>query len=115
MTGQLVYVSITGLTIKRRWHLPRFYLHASRSFRQVRGARGLLRAEVRRINGVHHTLTVWESRAAMLDFIHSGAHRRAMGVFRSIATGKTFGFETDDPPGWDRVHSLWRDHGRVYH
>lgn len=114
MTDRIVYVSITGLMIRRPWHLPRFYLHASRSFRQVRRAPGLLRADVRRINGVHHTLTVWESRSAMLDFIHSGAHRRAIRAFRGMATGKTFGFETDNPPGWDQVHALWRDRGRVY-
>lgn len=114
MPQQIFYVSITGLVIRRFWHLLPFYLYATRSFRQARRAPGLIRIEARRIAGVHHTLTVWENRAAMLDFIHSGAHRRAIAAFRGMATGKTFGFETDSPPDWAQVHALWRDHGRTY-
>ena len=74
----------------------------------------MVRAEVRRINGVHHTLTVWESARAMRDFVHSGAHQRAIRAFHGIATGKTLGFETDDPPDWDQVPAIWRDRGRPY-
>lgn len=114
MPRQIYYVSITGLVVRRLWYLPSFYLHAMGSFRQVRQAPGLIRAEARRIAGVHHTLTVWENRTAMLDFIHSGAHRRAIAAFSGMATGKTFGFETDNPPDWSQVHSLWCDHGRAY-
>lgn len=112
MTKRHVYVSITDLRIKRLWHLPRFYLHASRSFRQARNAPGLLRLEVRRIHGVHPTLTVWQNEAAMRAFLYSGAHRRAIRAFQGMATGMTFGFETDSPPGWDQVPALWREHGQ---
>ena len=45
----------------------------------------------------------------MRDFIHSGAHLNAIRAFGKIATGKTFGFETDEIPDWDAVHRLWLD------
>lgn len=109
-----VYVSITGLRLKRSWHLFRFYHHASRCFKQAKAADGNLLAEVKTIDGVHHTLTVWQSREAMLDFVHSGAHREAIKAFGAIAYGKTFGYETDTVPTWDAVHRLWLVHGLDY-
>ncbi len=66
------------------------------------------------IDGVHHTLTVRESEAHMRRFLYRGAHREAIGAFPDIATGKTFGFETERVPDWSEVHALWRERGRAY-
>ena len=109
-----MYVSITGLVLKKPWHVFVFYFHAIRSMRQARRARGNLRAENRTINGVHHTLSVWQTEAAMREFLFSGAHKRAIDATPSFATGKTLGFETDTIPSWDEVHDLWRARGRDY-
>jgi len=110
-----VYVSITGLRLKRPWHVFRFYRHAIPSLRQANDAPGNLRTEVRTINGVHHTLTVWQNEAAMRAFLYSGAHGRAIRAFRQIATGKTFGFHTENVPGWGEIHEIWNSRGRDYH
>ena len=110
----VVYVSITGLRLKRPWHIFRSYRHAVPSFRQARSAKGNLQAEVKTINGIHHTLTVWDTAESMRDFIYSGAHLKAIQAFGRIATGKTFGFETDQIPEWEAVHRLWRDHAQDY-
>ncbi len=112
--SKTVYVSITGLTLKKPWHIFRFYWHAVPSLGQARRAKGNIRTEVRTINGVHHTLTVWENEAAMSAFLYRGAHRRAIKAFGKIATGKTFGFATDRVPSWDDVHGLWLERGRDY-
>ena len=114
MTDRTLYVSITGLRLKKPWHLLKFFQHAAPSLRQARKAPGNLGAEARTIDGVHHTLSVWQDAAAMRAFLYAGAHERAIAAFASIATGKTFGFETDRVPGWDEVHALWRAHGRDY-
>lgn len=112
--SKTVYVSITGLTLKKPWHVFRFYRHAASSLRQAKRANGNLRTEVQTINGVHHTLTVWDDEAAMRRFLYRGAHKRAIKAFGTIATGKTFGFATDQIPSWDEVHGLWLDRGRDY-
>jgi len=109
-----VYVSITGLELKRKRHTFRFLWHALRAVRQARHARGILKAELNTINGVRHTLTVWESEADMRRFLYQGAHRAAIRVFPNIATGKTFGFTTTEVPGLDDVHALWHERGRDY-
>lgn len=114
MSENQVYVSITGLRLKRIWHLARFWRHALASMYQATQSDGNLLAEARTIRGVHHTLTVWEDETAMRRFLYRGAHRDAIKAFPDFAYGKTFGFVTDEPPRWDQVHELWLKHGEDY-
>ena len=112
MPDQEVYVSITGLKLKRLWHAPRFWLNAIASMAQAKSSNGCLMAEARTINGIHHTLSVWSSKDAMRAYLQAGAHLQAMRVFKSIATGKTLGFDAKHIPDWSEVHALWRDKGK---
>jgi hypothetical protein len=109
----MVYVSITGLTLRNPWHLPRFWWHAIRSMAQARAASGCLMAEARTVGAVHHTLSVWQDRVALRSFMTSGAHLAAMRDFRRIATGRTFGYDADRAPDWPEALDLWRCHGRA--
>jgi hypothetical protein len=95
----MAYISITGLRLKSVLNGPAFWWHAIRSMQQAEDAPGNISAEARIINGIHHTLTVWENEAAMR-------------AFHLMATGKTLGFSADTPPNWDEVHRLWLDQGR---
>ena len=81
---------------------------------QAKRADGIISADARTINGVHHTLTVWESETAMRRFLYRAAHRKAIKAFPEFASGKTFGFLTNEPPGWDQVHEIWTNRGREY-
>lgn len=107
-----MYVSITGLELKRPRHLPRFFWHALRSMAQAQRAPGNLGAEARRIDGIHHTVTLWTDRAAMLAYLKSGAHLQAMRAFRAVTTGAVLGFEADSAPDWTEVPAIWRARGR---
>ena len=109
----MVHVSVTSLQLKAAHHLPRFYWHAIRSFRQAQAADGVLLAETRTIDGIHHTLTVWRNRDDMRAYLAAGAHRRAMKIFRHIATGSVWGYESDGIPDWDSALDQWRRHGRT--
>jgi quinol monooxygenase YgiN len=109
---QEVYVSITGLQVRRVWHIPTFWLHAIKSMVQARNAPGNISADTRTINGVHHTLSVWTDRQAMRAYLTTGPHLAAMRLFPRIATGKVVGYQTDRIPDWSEIHSIWRDHGR---
>ena len=109
---QEIYVSITGLKIKRAWYLPVFWFFAVRSMAQARRAPGNLRAEARKIAGVHHTLSVWSDRTAMRTYLAQGAHLQAMRLYPHIATGKVIGFAAPKAPEWSQVHDIWRAQGR---
>ena len=113
-SGSQVYVSITGLRVRHWWQEFRFWRHAVASMRQARRCEGNLVAEARTINGIRHTLTVWETEAAMRRFLYRGAHQQAIRAFPGLATGKTFGYLTDTPPDWDQVHQMWQDRGVSY-
>lgn len=107
-----VYVSITGLRLRNILHYPVFAFHAVRSMRQAQQAPGNLSAEARTVNGIHHTLTVWRDEKTMRAYLVAGAHLAAMKAFRSIATGKTFGFIASEPPDWRDVPHIWETKGR---
>ena len=108
----MVYVSVTGLQLKSLLHLPRFYWHATRAFRQARTADGLLFADARTLEQFHHTLTVWRDRASMHSYLRAGAHRKAMRAFPSIATGMVYGYESEQVPDWEAALAEWHQHGR---
>lgn len=110
MTG-FVYVSITGLKVRRIWHTPRFWRLAVASMVQAKSAEGCLEAEARTINGIHHTRSVWRDRDSMLRYLKTGAHLKAMKSFHAIATGKTVGFVTTEVPDWSEVHEIWSTKG----
>lgn len=107
-----VYVSITGLRVRHFWQVPVFWRYAIASIRQAQSADGCLDAQARTIRGVHHTRSVWRDRSAMQDYLRSGAHLKAMQIFKRIATGKVYGFETADTPDWSEVRRLWDQLGR---
>lgn len=108
------YVSVTGLTLRGPLHAPRFWWHAIRAMTQAQQAPGNLHASTRQISGINFTLSQWADRAAMRRFMVSGAHARAMRVFPAIATGKTFGFESDILPEWSEIYALWLERGVDY-
>lgn len=112
MASAPVYVSITGLVLHSPLHWPRFALHAGSSMVQARRAPGNRMAEARMIDGVHHTLSVWDSRDAMLAYLRSGAHLAAIRAFDGIGHGKTYGYQTETPPEWEDIPRLYRQHAR---
>ena len=108
------YVSITGLKPKSFLAYFAFVRHAIPCSNQARQAEGILFFATKTINGIQHTLTVWESKERMKNYLYSGAHLAAIKVFKKIATGKTFGFESKQIPTWDEVHKLWIEKGIEY-
>jgi hypothetical protein len=108
------YVSITGLQPNGFLGHVLFWRYAIPSKIQADKASGILYSEVKKINGVQHTLTVWKNKEAMSAYIYSGSHLKAIKVFRRIATGKTFGYASSQIPTWPEVHQLWLEKGSTY-
>lgn len=113
--GTTFHLSITGLRVKPGpMNRLRFQYHAVRSFMQAQKAEGVLHVAARRIKGVEHTITAWRDREAMLAFVRSGPHLKAMKAFHRVAEGATFGYATDRIPEWPEVHALWKARGVAY-
>lgn len=108
------YISITGLKPKGILGFIQFWRLAIPSFEQARKAKGNQFCEVKRIQGYQCTLTAWESREEMLNFMRSGVHLKAMKAFHKIATGKTCGFESDQIPSWPEAFAILQEKGKDY-
>ena len=107
-----MYISITGLKPKNFFSFFRFWTLAIPSFRQAQKASGNTFAAVKKINGYQCTLSAWNTREDMLNYIRSGVHLKAMKSFSKIATGKTFGFESNSIPNWEEAFDLLTKNGR---
>jgi hypothetical protein len=113
-----VYLSITGLQIKNFSAYPQFFYHAFPSLRQAVRAPGNISATATSYKGIQFTMTVWESREYMLQYLHTGAHLQAMKAGSKVGSYvKVFGdwWDTDqnDIPNWNQARRLWEKFGRV--
>lgn len=111
---EIKYISITGLQLKSWWKVFSFYRYAIPAMAQAKASEGLIFADAKKINGVYHTVSVWQTKEHMLNYVHSGAHMNAITSFNQIATGKTFGYESREIPSWQEVHRRWHDEGVNY-
>ena len=109
-----MYISLTGLKPKNLVSFFRFWRYAVPSFRQAQTAKGNISLSAKRIKGYQCTITTWESRELMLDFMRSGAHFKAMKQFHNIATGRTYGYESDHVPNHMEAFDLLMEKGKDY-
>ena len=71
------------------------------SFTAARKANGNLFCEAKKINRYHHTLTAWENKSKMIDYLKGKQHALAMKNFRYIGTCSVHGYEDKIIPNWD--------------
>jgi hypothetical protein len=109
-----MYISITGLKPKGIISFFRFWRLAIPSFAQAQTANGILFSQVKRKGDFQCTLTAWESRDHMLHFMRSGAHLKAMKAFHQIATGRTYGYESQSIPSWEDAFNDLMTKGKVH-
>jgi hypothetical protein len=50
----------------------------------------------------------------MLNYLRSGAHLKAMKAFKQIATGPTYGYESETIPTWDEAYVLLTEKGKMH-
>ncbi len=109
-----MYVSITGLKPKNFLGTLKFWALAIPSYRQAQTANGNLYSAVKQIKGYQCTLTAWENREMMLEYIKCRAHLKAMKAFHNIATGKTYGYETTTIPDWNEAFLILESKGKEH-
>ena len=77
-------------------------------------AEGNIFCETKPSNGYQHTLTAWKNRELMVKYLNGAEHSKAMRNFRAIATGSTYGYESDQIPNWDEALDLWNKNFKEY-
>ena len=108
-----MHLVVTGLTLRSPLYQPLFLFHAIRSHSQASAHPGIRHLDQRTVDGVHHTVTLWEDAVAARDYGTSGAHRRAAAIYAKIATGKVYAGPADAAPDWPTARRLWEEQGRA--
>ena len=110
-------VSVTRLRLRSIRYLLPFAYHANRSRRQAESAAGCRRVHVRKTRGLTFwTLSLWESEAALRQYLTGGAHRQAMpklAQWCDEAAVTHWEHETTDEPSWDAAAARLAKQGRL--
>ena len=104
-----MYISITGIKTKSFFGMLKFMRYTLPSFTAARKANGNLFCDSKKINNYYHTLTAWENRSKMMDYLRGKHHSSAMKNFRSIGTGSVYGYEDDLIPSWKDALKKWKE------
>jgi hypothetical protein len=89
-----MYISLTGLKPKGFFAYIRFWLLAIPSFRQAQTAEGNLHCDVKKM--------------------HEYQCLQAMKAFHKIATGPTYGYESEVIPTWEEAYALLKEKGKMH-
>jgi heme-degrading monooxygenase HmoA len=112
----MVQVSVTRLRVRSVRFLPGFAWYAFRSNAQARRAAGNLAVDLlAEREWTFWTMTAWESRAAMLAFMTSGPHKRAMPkLLEWCDEASVAHWEQEDATlvGWEEADRRMRAMGR---
>lgn len=91
-----MYISVTAFKPVGLWPKILFQMHAAASFLQANKAPGLIKAQTfKPEQGIHSTLSFWDSKEAMLAYRNSGSHLKAMKASGKLGKGITAGWESD--------------------
>ncbi|MGB2096681.1 MAG: hypothetical protein ACPHW5_02705 [Candidatus Puniceispirillales bacterium] len=95
-----MYIAVTGLK-------PRGIIGAIRFWLLAIPSNGILFCEAKSVNGYKHTLTAWNSKESMNDFVFSKTHVKAIKAYPKIAKGFTVTYESDAVPSWEDALAKW--------
>lgn len=110
-----MYVSITRLKLKSIWLLPKFARQSNLVAQQAKESPGNLKVKLsNRWFRYFYTLTHWNSKETMQQFMIHGAHKTAMQQWSDYASEvKAYGFETNEPPKWKEARLIIENQGRI--
>jgi hypothetical protein len=109
-------ISVTRLRLRSFRFFPAFLWFALRSRMQARRAPGNRGVAVRRLEGAFWTLTLWDSAAAVRDFMTGGAHRQVMPRLMhwcDEASLVRWEENTDRLPDWESAERRLATEGRL--
>ena len=116
MTAMQYYVSVTGLVVKGWRSVPKFLYLSHRAHQDSLQVKGNVSSKTFSRDGVQNTLTIWESKEEMQQFMRGDAHRKCMMSMKDVSTYvKVHGYYADKIPTVDEAFEQWKKHGRRVH
>ena len=109
----MAYVSLTLIHVRSIFAFRHFVPHAYKSFLAAKKFNTCLDVKTTAFGFYDHsTMSLWDDRTAMIEFLKSTKHREAMKVFDKIGTGRVYSYEASQLPDWSEAKELLKTHGR---
>ncbi|MCE7934902.1 MAG: DUF3291 domain-containing protein [Chlorobi bacterium CHB2] len=109
-----MYITVTSLRLRKLTGFFKLTLFGMKISRQAMKQSGFVKLRNRGFGYLHYTLTAWESKEALKNFAHSGAHKDAMKQSKLLATEiRTHTYESDQFPRWNQAIELLNNEGKV--
>ena len=108
--------SVTRFRVRKLRYVPLFLFLANRTMSQIRKAPGYIDGAIGRdADFAFWTMSVWQTEKQMIEYVTSGAHRKAMPRLRDWAIEASFiRWEQDGStlPTWREAEERMRNDGR---
>jgi quinol monooxygenase YgiN len=105
-------IAITGFRPKNLLLKFRFLSHAVPLFQLAQKSAGNIHAERFTHQGYYHTITAWESRDAMMEYVYSPAHQKAIDLYDVLGEGLTCHYQSEEIPSSKDALDYWRANGQ---
>ena len=105
-------IAITGFKPKNLLKKFRFLSHAVPLFQLAQKSTGNIHAERFTHQGYDHTITAWKSMDAMIDYVYSPAHQRAIDLYDVLGEGLTCHYESEEIPSSKDALDYWSTNGQ---
>ena len=105
-------IAITGFKPKNLLKKFRFLSHAVPLFQLAQISPGNTHAERFTHKGYYHTITAWKSRDAMMDYVYSPAHQKAIDLYDVLGEGLTCHYESEEIPSSKDALVYWSTNGQ---
>jgi len=105
-------IAITGFKPKNLFKKFRFLSHAIPLFQLAQKSPGNIHAERFSHQGYYHTLTAWESRDAMMGYVYSPDHQKAIDLYDVLGEGLTCHYESEEIPSSKYALDYWKVNGQ---
>ena len=105
-------IAITGFKPKNLLKKFRFLSHAVPLFQLAQISPGNTHAERFTHKGYYHTITAWKSRDAMMDYVYSPAHQKAIDLYDVLGEGLTCHYESEEIPSSKDALDYWSANGQ---
>jgi len=101
-------IAITGFKPKNLFKKFCFLSHAVPLFQLAQKSPGNIHAERFSHQGNYHTLTAWVSRDAMMSYVYSPDHKKAIDLYNVLGEEMTCHYESNKILSSKHVLDYWR-------
>ena len=105
-------IAITGFKTKNLFKKFRFLSHAVSLFQLAQKSPRNIHAERFSFQGYYHTLTAWVSMNAIMGYVYSPGHQKAIDLYDVLSEGITYHYVSNKTPSSKHALDYWRVNGQ---